>query len=952
MVRYDSIETKNELTTLELINNIQQGISIFNGKLELVECNSNYLKIMNFPEEFSKPGTPFFDLLLYNAKLGIYGEGNPEELAQNTLDFILSKKEHIYDRELMDGRIVQINGNFTDDGWLINTYSDVTSLRLAEREDKSMLRTLDQEIQKQVKKIIKTELKLNQQNKTLLEIVENTNHGISFFDKNLDLVACNERFLSLMEFPKEFKDTSKNLEDFFRYNAERGEYGDGDIEEQIRMRMALSRNFEAHKFERTRPDGTVLEIIGTPINSGFVTTYSDITELRQTQNKLEEASENLQAKVDEQTKEIREKQERSEQLITAFDALHESVAIVDEEDRFVFTNKRYQVVNEPVKDALAPGTYFEDYLKAIIDADLVPESEGPADEWLKNRMARHHNPTGPFELARQDGIWLLVSEQKLDHGGTIMLGTDISERKQAEEALRESEELLRATAENLPEVFWISNIDENAKYSMKYVNPAFERIWQRKREELYADTSVWFSCMHPDDKERVAQAADDFYREKRPYEEEFRITPPDGTERTIYITGELIKDIDGNIVRAAGIARDITDHKQMEQQVRRSQKMDAVGQLTGGIAHDFNNILGIVQGNLELLEALVGDNEKASKRVEMALKGVDRGVNITKKLLGFSSRDAQQALLGSVNDYVANLVNLIAKSLTASVKVETHLAEDLWTVAIDPGDFEDSILNLSLNARDAMHEGGTLIIETSNIVLDEKYVECNPSSRPGEYVMISVSDTGEGMTDDVRDKIFEPFFTTKDTGKGTGLGLSMVYGFVKRSEGHIKVYSAQGKGTTFRIYLPRCTELKAAQHPAGIIYAELPRGDETILIVDDEDALREIACSHLKDLGYSVISAADAREALKILDEETPVDLLFSDVVMPGKMDGYLLAAAAHEKRPELDILLTSGFTKAQEIAKHGENEYLSGLISHMMSKPYSQASLAFTVRDKLDNKE
>ena len=285
----------------------------------------------------------------------------------------------------------------------------------------------------------------------------------------------------------------------------------------------------------------------------------------------------------------------------------------------------------------------------------------------------------------------------------------------------------------------------------------------------------------------------------------------------------------------------------------------------------------------------------------------------------------------------------------ASITVETHLADELWPVEIDPGDLEDAILNLSLNARDAMPEGGTLVIETANKVLDENYVERNPSAIAGEFMTISVSDTGTGMTAEVREKLFEPFFTTKKFGKGSGLGLSMVYGFVERSGGHAKVYSAVGEGTTFRIYLPRAHGEASEVEAAPDCQVELPRGGETILIVDDEESLRDVAVLYLEDLGYKALTASNGKQALNVLKDNRDIDLLFCDIIMPGDLDGYQVALTANEIRPTLKALLTSGFTNKREAPANGEVGYLTGLTSDLLSKPYDRAKLAFAVRHVLD---
>jgi len=388
----------------------------------------------------------------------------------------------------------------------------------------------------------------------------------------------------------------------------------------------------------------------------------------------------------------------------------------------------------------------------------------------------------------------------------------------------------------------------------------------------------------------------------------------------------------------------------LEQKLRQSQKMEAVGQLTGGIAHDFNNILGIVMGNLELLKRRVSNDETISPLVAAALDGVDRGAAITRKLLIYSRDDAGEEKLVLINEYVKGMEELIAKSLTVSIHTTTHLAENIWPVKVNIGDLQDALLNLSLNARDAMSDGGDLIFETSNKELDEEYVKCNPQAQAGEFVMLSISDTGRGMTAETREKAIEPFFTTKKAGKGTGLGLSMVYGFVQRSGGHIKIYSEVGEGTTIRIYLPRADENGKIENEEPIKNV-LPRGDETILVVDDEQAMIKAASENLEFLGYKIITAKTGKQALKLFDTNKNIDLLFTDIIMPGEMDGYQLALTAHEMRPSLKVLLTSGFIKKSEKYVNGEEKYLSELLSHLLDKPYNQRELADAVRKALDER-
>ena len=398
------------------------------------------------------------------------------------------------------------------------------------------------------------------------------------------------------------------------------------------------------------------------------------------------------------------------------------------------------------------------------------------------------------------------------------------------------------------------------------------------------------------------------------------------------------------------IRLDILERKRNEKRLRQFQKMEVVGQLTGGIAHDFNNMLGVIMGNLELLRCKLTDDPKAMKNLEAAYRGGERGASITKKLLGFSRNEGGNPQLTNMNEFIADMENLISKALMPKINVKTHLADDVWFAKIDPGDLEDSLLNLSLNARDAMPDGGSLLIETANKILDEDYVRQNPESTEGEHVMISVSDTGIGMTPDVVEKALQPFFSTKEKAKGTGLGLSMVYGFAQRSGGHLKIHSEPGKGTTIRIFMPRAVEgIDDAKEINTDIDIGLQSGNETVLVVDDEEGLLEVAVSHLESLGYRTLSAASGRQALEVLQEHPQIDLLFSDVVMPGSMDGFSLAQEALKSCSGIKVLLASGFSLNREGTEEDDNSLYEKLSRNLLAKPYNRSELAKAVRRTLD---
>ena len=411
--------------------------------------------------------------------------------------------------------------------------------------------------------------------------------------------------------------------------------------------------------------------------------------------------------------------------------------------------------------------------------------------------------------------------------------------------------------------------------------------------------------------------------------------------------GILVIFFGWNAYLQRGLERQKKNYLSLQEQLRQAQKMDAVGQLTGGIAHDFNNILGIILGNLELayerLERI--KDQQTLININAALEGAKRGADITRQLLNFSRKDTDGKKLINVNKTLKETEGLLGKSLTVAIDIKFTLASDIWDVNVNPGEFQDAIINLSINARDAMPDGGTLEFKTCNKTLVEEYVKRTPQAKVGDYVMVSVSDTGEGMSTGIQDRIFEPFFTTKAVGKGTGLGLSMVYGFVKRSQGFIDIHSEIDKGTRFEIYFPRAKQIDTPGASLESQQKTLPQGTERILVVDDEEQLVKIAATYLQDLGYQVETALDAEQALQLLQVKPEFHLLFSDVVMPGGNDGFELAGKARELFPDIKVLLTSGFIKESEssIAR------ASIASQNLLSKPYSKLELAVAIRRVLD---
>jgi signal transduction histidine kinase/CheY-like chemotaxis protein len=389
------------------------------------------------------------------------------------------------------------------------------------------------------------------------------------------------------------------------------------------------------------------------------------------------------------------------------------------------------------------------------------------------------------------------------------------------------------------------------------------------------------------------------------------------------------------------IAARTTELERAHEQLRQSQKMEAIGQLTGGVAHDFNNVLQVITGNLQLLRMSLAGNPQAQKRLEAAAFAADRGAKLSSHLLAFARRQPLQPVPTNLARVLRGMDDLLRRAIGGAIQIETIVTGGLWNTLVDPNQIENAILNLAINARDAMKSGGKLTLELGNAMLDEHYVANEAEVPAGQYVMLAISDTGVGMSAEVMARAFEPFFTTKREGEGTGLGLSMVYGFVKQSNGHIRIYSEPGSGTTVKIYLPRSFQSEvevssgAAEPPAG--------GSETILVVEDDPAVQATAVDMLAGLGYRVLKAQDGESALHILRSGIPIDMLFTDVVMPGPVRSPDLARQAKQLFPNIDVLFTSGYT--QNAIVHG-GRLDPGV--ELISKPYRREDLARKVRQML----
>ena len=634
--------------------------------------------------------------------------------------------------------------------------------------------------------------------------------------------------------------------------------------------------------------------------------------------------------MDEQVKQRQESLRLNEQLLRTMAENYPNayVSIIEADFTIGFTSGQ-----EFKKQNIDPAQFIGQSLEQIFGVQTATIR----DQYEKTFAGEERS----FELFINDQYQLYHTVPLYSEDGSIPLiltvAENITERKLAAQAVHESAERYQTIFEGAPEGVWVIGPDRRTIE----VNRRLCEMLGYQREEMIGKTPLDFAD-ETNQKIFKEQTAKIESTDRREYEIELR--HKDGHNIVTYFSATTLHTTEGTVLEAVAFVTDLTEQKIAEKALRRAQKMDAVGQLTGGIAHDFNNILAIILGNLDLLQRQLSSNDNALKRVASMRKAGQRAADLTKQLLGFSRSKPGQQTVTDINLVIGAMDSLISRALTPEIKMEYLFTDELWLTEIDPGDFEDALLNLSINARDAMAGHGQLTIETRNTTIDAMYCAQNPTANPGEYVEVAVSDNGEGIPQDQQEHIFEPFYTTKEQGKGTGLGLSMVFGFVKRSGGFINVYSEPGVGTTLRFYLPRAIDRNQSISKKSVEPEILPHGQETILVVDDEEGLLELAQELLEVQGYRVLTALNGEEALKQLAKDPTIDLLFSDVVMPGGINGYELAEQAAASRPQLKVLLTSGYTQ-KALTHNGQARFNANLLG----KPYSQSELAKRVRAMLD---
>jgi PAS domain S-box-containing protein len=575
-----------------------------------------------------------------------------------------------------------------------------------------------------------------------------------------------------------------------------------------------------------------------------------------------------------------------------------------------------------------------------IDIIVPPERRAEVSEILDRigggEAIEHYETLRVRKDGKQLRVSLAVSPIRSSSGrivGASKIARDITESKRTERALSQEVEERRRVFETSQDLILVTDTAGN----FVQVSPSSVAILGYQPAEMIGHSATEF--IHPDDLDSTRAEMRSARRGRLMRNFETRYVHKDGQAVMLTWMGTWSEPVRRHFF----VGRDLTEKHAAEAQIRQAQKMEAVGQLTGGVAHDFNNILTVITGTIGILSDAVADRPPLVAIARMIDDAAERGASLTRHLLAFARKQPLQPRDVDVNALVLETAKLLHPTLGEHIEIAPLLEADAWTALVDPNQLSTAILNLALNARDAMPGSGKLTLETGNVYLDENYAGMHSEVTAGNYVMIAVSDTGSGIRAGDLEKVFDPFFTTKEVGKGTGLGLSMVFGFVKQSNGHIKIYSEEGHGTTVKIYLPRATGL-------GQTVAEMTEttriegGHEVVLVVEDDALVRRYVVTQVESLGYTTLEASNAAEALDAIGNAAAVDLLFTDVIMPGPMNGRQLVDEALKRRPSLKTLFTSGYTE-NAIVHHGRLD--SGVL--LLAKPYRRSDLARMMRMALD---
>lgn len=686
-----------------------------------------------------------------------------------------------------------------------------------------------------------------------------------------------------------------------------------------------------HEYRITRPNGDIKWLYGTTSPTvdetgrvvSLVGVVADITERKQAEEALKKST-------------LRLKELAAEQRIL-LEHTRDFVYRHNTEGQFTYLSPSVQQITGYTIEEWQNLHYTDPLTDNPINQQVVIHTE-------RTLQTGQESPPYLVEILHKNGqkVMLEIKERPYfeDHrvAGIVGVARDVTDRQKAEAKLEEERNLLRTLIDNLPDHIYV--IDEQGRHisanavHLQFVGVGLNDVIGKTVFDLYPPEVA--GKYHAENQHVLQTGLPTFNREDL-------VIDAQGNRRWFLVSEIPLRDVQGKIVGLLGISRDITEHKRLEEQLLQAQKMEAIGTLAGGIAHDFNNMLTAIMGYAGLAIDTLPPDHPIYADIEGIQRIAQRAAELTSQLLAFARRQMIEPQVVNLNNLLLSMSQMLGRLIGEDVELITRPAPELWHVQIDPGQFEQIIVNLAVNARDAMPGGGRLIIETANMTISQSQTQPYAEIETGEYVMLAVTDTGTGISEEIKGHIFEPFFTTKEVGKGTGLGLATCFGIVKQNNGHIEVYSQPNRGATFTVYLPRVKDkIRAAS--AGHQTNHLPGGEETILLVEDEAAVRNLAARVLGNQGYTILQAINGVEALSLIKTQNShrIDLLITDMVMP-KMGGKMLVDQLRKTHPRLKILFISGYTD-QAIARHLEAD------TAFLQKPFSPYSLANKVREVLDS--
>jgi PAS domain-containing protein len=737
-------------TTFE---NMNQGIRVVDADLKLVAFNQRWADLWAYPAGFLRLGMPYEEIARFNAERGIYGPIDVKDHVDKRMQERRRNKAVRREIKLPNGLIVTGNHEPMPGGGNVSTYTDITERKRAEEEiaEKSAL---------------------------LGATFESMSQGIVAYDDDLKLIAFNQTYIDLLGLPPGFVRPGMSYEDLFRYNAQRGDYGPGDVEELVKERIDLARQGVAIGIERTRPNGTVLGIRRDPLpDGGCVVTYTDITERKRAEEEIAE---------------------KSALLETTFENMNQGIRVLDADLKLVAFNQRFIDLWRYPPGFIRVGMSLEDIVR--FKAERGDHGPGDVDEYVRERLsAKRNRRNARRETVLPNGEVIAAYHEAMPGSGYVTTYTDITEIKRAEEAVRESE----ARLVNAQRIARLGNWDRDIATGEVHWSDQVYDLFAVAPGQFARTYEAFLDRIHPDDRELVVEAGRKALDENAPIDVEYRIVHPDTSERIIHSHGEAEFDAAGKPVRLSGTVQDITERKSLEERIRQIQKLDAVGKLAGGVAHEFNNLLFVIKGNSDLLEARLNGDPELRRYVELISRQTERGSYLTRLLVAYARNQPLRPKKMDINSIVRQTAKLLEGSLSDAIEIDVVCAKNLWQTMVDRNELESVIVNLAVNAQDAMPEGGKLIVETANVCVDGESTAHGDDASSDEYVKLAVTDTGCGMAAVIVERAFEPFFTTKEVGKGTGLGLSMVYGFVNQSGGYVTIDSEIARGTTVSVYLPK-----------------------------------------------------------------------------------------------------------------------------------------------------